>query len=147
MKISDPSTPRRGDVRLEPLTSYECWHLVTEAGGPDGLARIVWTGPDGPAIVPVNFTVADGFLWFQTSPGSRLASECCDQQVLVEVDHVDPTSHTGWSVVVTGRAACLASAEDRGLLGDLQVWPTGPRQLLIKVAPDELTGRRLRRHG
>ena len=28
---------------------------------------------------------------------------------------------------------------------DLVVWPSGPRQLLLKVEPDELTGRRLRR--
>ena len=65
--------------------------------------------PDGPAIVPVNFTVADGFLWFQTRPDSRLAHECGDQQVLVEVDQVDPATHTGWSVVVTGVARCLST--------------------------------------
>ena len=89
MNAPEPSTTRAGDVRLEPLNRYDCWQLVTEAAGPDGIARVVWSGPDGPAIVPVNFTVADGFLWFQTTPGSRLARECSDQQVLVEVDQVD----------------------------------------------------------
>ena len=147
MNITDPTADRRGAVRLEPLSSYDCWQLVTEAAGPDGIARIVWSGPDGSAIVPMNFAVADGFLWFQTSPNSRLARECCDQRVLVEVDHVDPTTHTGWSVVVTGVATCLPSSADPGILGSLMVWPQGPRELLVKVEPDELTGRRLRWQG
>lgn len=147
MNLPDPSTTRAGAVRLQPLNSYDCWRLVTDAAGPDGIARIVWSGPDGPSIVPMNFTVADGFLWFQTTPDSRVARECCDQRVLVEIDEVDASSHTGWSVVVTGVATCLPPATDPGILGTLLVWPQGPRDLLLKVEPDELTGRQLRRHG
>jgi hypothetical protein len=147
VNTTNPLTSLGGDVHLETLDSYDCWRLVTEAAGPDGIARVVWSGADGPAIVPMNFTVADGVLWFQTTPGSRLARECRDQQVLVEVDHLDAASHTGWSVVVTGPVTVLPPAHDPGILGSLQVWPRGPRQLLIKVEPQELTGRRLGRHG
>jgi uncharacterized protein len=146
MDAVNPSTTSIGDVRLEVLSSYDCWQLVSAAGGPDGIARVVWSGAEGPAIVPVNYTVADGYVWFQTTPESRLA-QACDSTVLVEVDHVDPASRTGWSVVVTGAATCLGSGEDPGLLGDLQVWPRGTRQLLVRVEPSELTGRRLRRLG
>jgi hypothetical protein len=145
MNATSRKTFQGGDVRLDSLSRYDCWQLVTDAAGPDGVARVVWSGPDGPAIVPVNYTVADGFLWFQTTEGSRLARECCDQQVLVEVDQVDPANHTGWSVVVTGTVTRLPSAADPGLLSDLVVWPSGPRQLLLRVEPDEITGRRLRR--
>jgi hypothetical protein len=145
MNATSRNTFQGGDVRLEPLSPYDCWQLVTEAAGPDGVARVVWSGPDGPAIVPVNYAVSDGFIWFQTTPDSRLARECCDQQVLVEVDQVDPASHTGWSVVVTGAVTCLPSAADPGLLDNLVAWPSGPRQVLLRVEPDELTGRRLRR--
>jgi uncharacterized protein len=149
MNTTNPTNPRTtqgGTVRLAELNRYDCWRLVTEAAGPDGIARVVWSGPDGPAIVPVNFTVADGFLWFQTTPGSRLAQESPDQRVLVEVDHVDPASHTGWSVVVTGVATSVSLEDDPGILGDLHVWPGGLRELLLRVEPDELTGRRLLRH-
>jgi uncharacterized protein len=145
MNATSRKTFQGGDVRLESLSRYDCWRLVTEAGGPDGVARVVWSGPDGPAIVPVNYAVADGFIWFQTTAGSRLARECSDQQVLVEVDQVDPANHTGWSVVVTGAATCLPAADDPGLLSNLVVWPSGPRQLLLRVEPDEVTGRRLGR--
>jgi hypothetical protein len=144
---TDRTTSPAGDVRLEQLSRYDCWRLVRAAAGPDGIARVVWVGPDGPAIVPVNYTVADGFLWFQIGAGSRLARECPGQRVLVEVDRVDPASHTGWSVVVSGAASCLTADNDPGILGDLRVWPRGPHELLLKVEPDDLTGRRLRRHG
>jgi len=141
---ANPKASRAGDVRLEPLNRYECWQLVTEAAGPTGVARVVWSGPEGPAIVPVNYTVADGFLWFQTAASSRVARECCDRQVLVEVDHVDAEAHTGWSVVLGGIARCQPSTDDRGLLGNsLLVWPEGLREVLFTVAPEELTGRRL----
>jgi uncharacterized protein len=149
MNTTNPTNPRSthvGAVRLAELNRYDCWRLVTEAAGPDGIARVVWSGPDGPAIVPVNFTVADGFLWFQTAPGSRLALESPGQQVLVEVDHVDTASHTGWSVVVAGVATSVSLEEDPGILGDLHVWPGGLRELLLRVEPDELTGRRLLRN-
>jgi hypothetical protein len=143
--ITNSKAARTGDARLEPLTPYECWQLVTKVAGPDGIARVVWSTPDGPAIVPVNYTVADGFLWFQTAAGSRLARECCDQRVLVEVDHVDASSHTGWSVVVAGVARSREVANDRGLLGHtLLVWPDGPRDVLFDIEPERLTGRRLR---
>ena len=89
------------------------------------------------AIVPMNFTVADGFIWFQTASDSSLARECADQEVLVEVDQVDPVNRTGWSVVVTGVATCLPPEHDPGLLADLQVWPQGPRDLLLKVEPQQ----------
>ena len=147
MNITPSTVTRGGDSRLEQLSRYDCWQLVTQAGGPDGIARVVWSGADGPAIVPVNFTVADGFIWFQTTEGSRLARECAGQRVLVEVDDIDPAHHTGWSVVVSGVATCVPLAQDPGLLGDLLVWPSGPRELLLKVEADELTGRRLTRQG
>jgi len=147
MHTTRTAHPTQDDARLEPLTPYDCWQLVSEASGPDGIARIVWSGPEGPAIVPVNYTVADGYLWFQTAPDSRLATECADQRVLVEIDHLDPASHSGWSVIVTGVATVVPSAQDPGLLGSLQVWPSGPRELLVKVGSDELSGRRLRPRG
>lgn len=145
MDMTNRNNTVGGDVRLEPVSRYDCWQLVTKAAGPDGIARVVWSGPDGPAIVPMNFTVADGFLWFQTGTNSRVALEACGHRVLVEIDHVDAASHTGWSVVVSGLATGLPPAKDPGLLSSLQVWPRGSRGLLVRVEPEEVNGRRLLR--
>jgi hypothetical protein len=145
MNAPDQATSHGGgDVRLETLDRYDAWRLLTEAASVEGIARVVWSSGTGPAIVPVNFTVADGSLWFQVAAGSRLAMECAGQRVVVEVDSADAASHTGWSVIVTGEARTMRASEDPGLLGGLQVWPGGDRQQLVQVEPSEITGRRLR---
>jgi len=143
VNAGDRSPTGGATIRLEALNRYDSWRLLTEAAG-DGIARVVWCGAGGPAIVPVNFLVADGSLWFQVAAESRLARECPGQPVLVEVDHVDAPSRTGWSVIVSGTATTMPASEDPGLLGGLQVWPRGDRQRLVQVEADDITGRRLR---
>jgi nitroimidazol reductase NimA-like FMN-containing flavoprotein (pyridoxamine 5'-phosphate oxidase superfamily) len=134
-------------VGLETLNRYDSWRLLAEAASDEGIARVVWGSQSGPAIVPVNFTVADGSLWFQVAAESRLARECEGQRVLVEVDHVHTPSHTGWSVVVSGTATTMPTSEDPGMLRNLEVWPRGDHQRLVQVEADDVSGRRLRRHG
>jgi nitroimidazol reductase NimA-like FMN-containing flavoprotein (pyridoxamine 5'-phosphate oxidase superfamily) len=144
MSAHEPTGVRVGTIRLEPLDRYDAWHLLTEAAAREGIARVVWSGADGPAIVPLNFTVAGGALWFQVAVDSRLAQECPGQRVMVEADHVDAATHTGWSVIVTGTATTMPTAADPGLLEHLEVWPRGGHQELVRVEADEVTGRRLR---
>ena len=92
----------------------------------------------------VNYAVADGSLWFQTTGESRLARECPGRRVLVEVDSVDAAARTGWSVVVAGVAESMGTGEVPDILGGLEVWPRGPRPVFLRVAADEVTGRQLR---
>jgi hypothetical protein len=110
---------------------------------PIGIARVVWTHDGAAAIVPVNYTVADGAMWFQTTPESRLARECRGQQVLVEIDSVDVATRSGWSVIVTGVAENVEAGDVPNILGGLQVWPRGHRTQFVRVTADGVTGRRL----
>ena len=128
---------------LVELTPYECWQLLEQ---PVGIARVVWTHEGAAAIVLVNYTVADGALWFQTSPDSRLARECQDGQILVEIDSVDVATRSGWSVIVTGSAENVGADDVPDILGELQVWPSGHRPLFLRVSADQVTGRRLLPH-
>ena len=91
--------PVVGQPRLVELSPYECWQLLDHR---HRIARVVWTHDGAAAIVPVNYVVADGALWFQTTHDSRLARECPGREVLVEVDTVDPAALSGWSVIVSG---------------------------------------------
>ena len=132
--------PLTGQPRLVELSPYECWHLLDHQFR---IARVVWTVGGAAAIVPVNYTVADGALWFQTTHESRLATECPGRQVLVEVDSVDPAALSGWSVIVTGVAERVEALDVPDILGSLQVWPRGHRPVFSRVAADQLTGRKL----
>ena len=129
-----------GDARLVRMTRYECWQQLEVA---DQIARVVWSGQGGPAIVPVNYAVSDGAVWFQISPDSALGRDCEGQRILVEVDHADPATHAGWSVVITGVAEYIDAEDVPDILRNLQVWPSGPRSVCVRVDPDEVSGRRL----
>lgn len=128
-----------GVPTLATLTGYDCWGLLET----QDIARIAWTTPDGVAVVPVNYTVADGSLWFRTQPYSALGRQCGGAHVAVEVDHVDRTSRTAWSVVVTGTARLVPADDVPDAAMEMQVWPAGVRNLFVRVEPIEVTGRRL----
>jgi nitroimidazol reductase NimA-like FMN-containing flavoprotein (pyridoxamine 5'-phosphate oxidase superfamily) len=121
------------------LAEYDCWGLLVD----EDIARIAWASPDGVAIVPVNYLVADGALWFRTQPYTALARQCAGGRVAAEVDHVDRQTASAWSVVVIGTAEPVLGAGIPPRVVDLDIWPPGPRNLFIRVVPIEVTGRRI----
>lgn len=127
------------EPRLATLVAYDCWSLL---GGAE-IARVAWQSPRGVAIVPVNYVVADGAVWFRTDPSSTVAREAGGRRVVVEVDQVDPEKHAGWSVIVTGVAELVEFLDVPDMLVDMRIWPEGQHSLFVRVDPDEITGRRL----
>ena len=126
-------------ARLLDLPARECWQLLESAE----IARVAWDGPRGVAIVPVNYAVAADALWFRTTSYSQLARECSGRWVAVEVEGLDPGERSGWSTVIRGVAEIVDAAETPEHLADVQVWPSGLRNLFVRVGPVEVTGRRL----
>jgi hypothetical protein len=124
--------------RLLTLTAYDCWSLLQT----QEIARVAWSGARGVAVVPVNYTVVDGALWFRTDADSALARECPGHRLVVEVDHVESAERSGWSVVVAGTAR-IVGLEQVPQPVDLRVWPGGPRTVFVEVEAEEVTGRRL----
>jgi len=127
------------EPRLATLVAYDCWSLLGQAE----IARVGWQSAAGVAIVPVNYVVADGAVWFRTDPSSALAREAGGTRIVVEVDHVDPRAHAGWSVVVSGTAQLVEFLDVPDMLVDMRIWPGGNHALFVRVDPDEVTGRRL----
>jgi hypothetical protein len=132
------TTQHLGGARLRTLSAYDCWELLHV----QEIARVAWPGARGVALVPVNYTVVDGALWFRTDAGSALARECPGQRVVVEVDHLEPEERSGWSVVVAGTAR-VVDVEEVPQPVDLDVWPSGQRTVYVEVEAEEVTGRRL----
>ena len=121
------------------LTAYDCWGLLET----EEVARIAWVAPDGVAIVPVNYLVTDGALWFRTQPCSALGRQCPGARVVVEVDQVNRAGRSGWSVVVTGTAHPVDPVDVPDAVMEMRVWAGGVRTLCVRVEPIEVTGRRL----
>jgi nitroimidazol reductase NimA-like FMN-containing flavoprotein (pyridoxamine 5'-phosphate oxidase superfamily) len=125
--------------RIATLMAYDCWKLLDKAE----IARVAWQGPDGVAVVPVNYAVVAGALWFRTDPSSALARECHGQRVAVEVDEIDRDTRAGWSVVVAGVAELIDATEAPDMLMGMRIWPSGPRSVFVRVDAAEITGRKL----
>jgi nitroimidazol reductase NimA-like FMN-containing flavoprotein (pyridoxamine 5'-phosphate oxidase superfamily) len=126
---------------LADLSTDECWQLA--ASRPVG--RLAWSGPHGPTVIPVNFSVDGQHVLVRTKAYSEAARECEDTMVAFQVDSIDEDTRSGWSVLLRGRAHFeyqSVSTDD-----DPEPWVSGPRSLRLRIEVSEVTGRRILRAG
>lgn len=137
-----PPTTARPDDLLRELTDAECWEHLTA----HSLGRIAYVVGSGPTILPFNYLVHDGRIYLRTTSYSELAIHLPGRRAAFSVDHADEHSHTGWSVLVRGRADHALGEHPVVPPGspDPAPWPDGPRSMLFCLTPDEVTGRALR---
>jgi hypothetical protein len=122
--------------RLIELDPDECWTLAT--GRPVG--RLAWTGPHGPTVIPVNFAVTGAEVLVRTTAYSEVARQCDDSPVAFEVDDVDVSTRSGWSVLMRGRGHLQSGPLDDA---EPDVWAPGLRSLLLRIEVTEIQGRRI----
>ena len=65
------------------------------------------------------------------------------ERVSFEIDRVDEVMSEGWSVLVTGEARRVDDPDEVVALAGLGLtpWAGGPRHVLVRIRPDEVTGR------
>ncbi|MGW1894347.1 helix-turn-helix domain-containing protein [Streptomyces sp. NPDC002004] len=135
------SAPRTMELRT--LDAEECRALLST----HGVGRVGVTTEEGPAIVPVNYVVAEGEIAFRTAPDA-LPSAAADARgdVAFEVDHIDDACSQGWSVLVVGPARAVT---DDATVGRLEAeapslpWAGGRRGRWLAITPVRITGRRV----
>jgi hypothetical protein len=126
---------------MQRLTTAECWTLIA----PGGIGRIGFGTPSGPVILPVNYVVVAGAIVLRTRRGTLIEGHAYEK-VAFEVDHMDDALRQGWSVLVSGQAhAVLQPTELRRLRAEVALlpWPTGQREVWIRVVPVKITGRKM----
>ncbi|MFF2775387.1 pyridoxamine 5'-phosphate oxidase family protein [Streptomyces sp. NPDC058052] len=137
-----PAGPRRRTVELGP---EEALRLLS--GVP--LGRIVFTEQALPAIRPVNHVVDGGDVVIRTDEGAALARrarEAGTRGVVVayEADEIDTAGRLGWSVVVTGYCRLVTDPEEAARYAAvLRSWTDRPREQVVRIRPDLVTGIRL----
>jgi nitroimidazol reductase NimA-like FMN-containing flavoprotein (pyridoxamine 5'-phosphate oxidase superfamily) len=126
----------RLNTGLEQLDRDECIRLLrTEAVG-----RLVMIGDHGRLeIFPVNYFFDGDAVLFRTDMGTKLTATA-GAPVAFEVDHLDFSGHSVWSVVIHGTAH-RSDAHTAQLR--LSTWVHSTKPHLAKIIPDEITGRRL----
>jgi len=139
--------PGRGDPAqrpmLAPLDRDECHRLISDGG----VGRVVFAAPRGPVALPVNFRMLDRDVVFRTAPMPALAPALDQGTVSFEVDRIDAALVEGWSVLLSGRGHIVVDSNERQVVEKLGVapWAGGERDTYVRIAPDEVTGRRIRR--
>ncbi|MGB0100326.1 MAG: pyridoxamine 5'-phosphate oxidase family protein [Nocardioides sp.] len=124
------------------LTPDECERLLRAGGA----GRIALSSPNGPHIVPVNYSVVDDAIVVRTSPYSVLGTYGRDSMLAFEVDQFDHERQRGWSVVARGRSEAVVRPVDLEHIHDTwepRPWAGGARTLYLRLRWTELGGRRI----
>ncbi|WP_228982057.1 pyridoxamine 5'-phosphate oxidase family protein [Streptomyces sp. DH12] len=132
--------------RVAPLDRAEALRLL----GTVSLGRIVFTQRALPAVRPVNHLMDGDDVIVRLHDGATLASLVAPADapgivVAYEADAIDPETHVGWSVVVTGYARRVTDAADLArLAARLRPWAHHPAvNAALRIRPDLVTGLRL----
>lgn len=129
---------------LEDIDETECWRLL--ATQPVG--RLAVVVGHYPVVLPVNFVVVDRTIAFRTGPGTKLWA-IHRNNVTFQVDSIDAFHRTGWSVMARGAAQEVVGGRHAEVAGRIDEpgqgpWAPGPKEHLVRVVVDSISGRRIR---
>jgi hypothetical protein len=127
------------DDGIEVLGEDECRALLAQ----ETVGRIGLSVDALPAILPVNYAMVEGSIVFRTGEGGKLRAAVCRTIVAFEVDHIDPIRAEGWSVLVVGMAEPVAASAQMPGSAIPTPWAGGPRQQLVRIRPEVISGRRV----
>ncbi len=143
--------PDRNGGNVDELSEDECRTLIS----PGGVGRIAYSGRFGLTVFPVNYEVFEGTIVFRTAPDSPLGEDLrtgiahAEYKVAFEIDEIDKSERTGWSVLLQGAAHHVDSGPERGSVREsgVEPWASGKKEHYIRIVPSRITGRRIRQTG
>jgi nitroimidazol reductase NimA-like FMN-containing flavoprotein (pyridoxamine 5'-phosphate oxidase superfamily) len=126
---------------LEVLGRDECLRLLRSAT----IGRVGTTIGALPTVLPVNFRVVGDRIVFRTTVGTKLDAATTNSVVAFEADAIDPMSHAGWSVVVTGIAREVTEPDELSALlaANIPFWAPTTDGHVVSIRTEMISGRRL----
>jgi nitroimidazol reductase NimA-like FMN-containing flavoprotein (pyridoxamine 5'-phosphate oxidase superfamily) len=131
-----------GRARFEELTEGECRTLLRSRT----VGRLGFVTAEGPQIIPVNYVLDGSDIIFRTASYTQLGRDAPNSRVAFEIDDLDESGRTGWSVLLVGRAERVEDEEEALELWDKnrpEPWALGTRTLLIRIRTSAVSGRRV----
>lgn len=119
------------------LTLHECWKHLRSAS----VGRLAVISDARPEIFPVNYLPDEDTVIFRTGPGTKLNAVLSGEPVVLEADGLNTYGTIAWSVVVKGVAAPVQAGEDAPPETP-SPWEEGAKDVLVRITPSELSGRR-----
>ncbi|WP_416975018.1 pyridoxamine 5'-phosphate oxidase family protein [Streptomyces sp. 4F14] len=143
---SSTPAPARRSVELD---SVEALRLL----GSVSLGRVVFTRHALPTVRPVNHVLVDGAVVIRTHEHAALTLHTAHTNgtgvvVAYEADDIDPRTHLGWSVVVTGYAHLITDPTELARYDALlHPWVDRAMEHAVRIVPALVTGVRLTEGG
>jgi uncharacterized protein len=142
--VSDVQSERAH--RLAELEREDCLRLLAATT----LGRVAVSPPDWrppPVIRPVNyvFEPSSQSIVFRSARGSKFTALVLSGQATFEIDGIEPSEETGWSVIVQGVAEEITSVADLRRLEQLGLrpWAPGDKPHWIRIRTNVVSGRRI----
>ena len=143
MSTSSMSTSSVNDARtFAHLDTDECWRLV----GSHGVGRVVFKGDTYTQIVPTTYDAVSDTAYFRAPTFGELARRVDGHTASLQVDDIDRSTFTGWSVLMTGtahRVGDAATVASLWSLGRPHAWFPGPQTQWIALPVDHVRGQRV----
>ena len=122
--------PTDEDRFRETLDEAQCRRLLTTVT----IGRLGFTEDALPAILPVTFTLQNGYVLIAVRHDSSVVNAVRRSVVALQVDDYDPAAGTGWSVTVVGPSRVVRDPDEiRALYGGLPDRWTRPGRCLVRV--------------
>ncbi len=127
---------------LEILPFEACLRLLASVP----LGRVSFCADGEVVVLPVNHAVDAQDVVFRTARGSKLAAAGEQGLIAFEADDYDRQTRSGWSVLLTGRAAVVDEEAEIHRLGRLGLHPWAiavERPFWVRIRPSSVTGRQI----
>jgi nitroimidazol reductase NimA-like FMN-containing flavoprotein (pyridoxamine 5'-phosphate oxidase superfamily) len=127
--------------RFAVLDDEECLRLLPRLP----VGRLGFSAGALPVVLPVNFAVVDRTIVFCTEPGLKLDAALARAVACLEVDDYDVLSHSGWSVLATGRLDVVTTPDRLAAMRQLPVqpWAWQASRHYVELGIELLSGRRI----
>ena len=99
-----------------------------------------------PTVLPVNYVVDGDAILFRTGQGTKMQAATRNAVVAFEVDEIDESTRTGWSVVVIGTATPVTDPDEIARVSalPLETWVIdAPLDTFVRIPMVHVAGRRL----
>ena len=131
------------DATMQALSTEECYRLLAT----QEIGRIGVNAEHYPLILPVNYGLDGTTVVIRTHPGTILRS-AEHANVTFEVDDIDRSTRSGWSVLVRGQAEEVGPAHRDELVArtratGVQPWAPGEHGNWLRLIAHAVSGRRI----
>ncbi|WP_090820794.1 pyridoxamine 5'-phosphate oxidase family protein [Arthrobacter sp. yr096] len=128
------------DQDVKELSVHDCWKYLQSVS----IGRIALINGEEPEIFPMNFVPNYGTVLFRTGPGTKLDALREGAVIALEADGFNRYGTVAWSVILKGSPEFVTQPEDiqEAVDAGLSPWQPGAKDVLVRVTPTEISGRR-----